>query len=426
MSNSEHHPSPSHANWFIGFVTLLFGPKMFTMLTTGFSSGFPLLLTGRTLKVWMREEGVDLTTIGLFAFVGLPYTLKFLWAPLLDRFIPTQLGRRRSWMMISQFALMLFIALMALINPAQSPLVLAIVCLCITFSSATQDIVLDAYRRERLNDEELGIGSSIFVWGYRIGMWVAAGLALILADTFSWPLIYLFLAAWMAVGLVTTLVITEPQTEVPPPQSLQEAVIGPFKEFFKRKEAILILSFILLYKLGDQMASDMVAPLVIDQGYTKTQMGTIISTFGMGILILGGLLGGMVVYKIGIIRSLVIFGILQMISTAGYALLAQTPNSILLLTVVVGFEDLSAGLGTTAYIAYMASVTNKKFTATQYALLTSMMGVPRVILGSSTGYLAETLGYSTFFISCALIAVPGLLLIYKIAQYHQPEEHIQS
>ncbi|GJL51821.1 MAG: AmpG family muropeptide MFS transporter [Nitrospirales bacterium] len=405
-------------HWLLDFVKLLVGPKMLVMLLTGFASGLPLLLTGSTLKFWLREEGLDLSTIGFFSLVGLPYTLKFLWAPFMDRFIPIDFGRRRSWMLISQIALLLTISAIALTNPLTHFPSVVFLCLLITFFSASQDIVLDAYRREALTDEELGIGSSIFIYGYRLGMLTSGALALFLADQdlFSWQDVYLIMGTCMLIGIFATWFAQEPTREYPLPASLQEAIVGPFVEFFSRPHAILILAFILLYKLGDSMGSEMISPLMVDLGISKTQYAMVVKLFGMIALIAGGLLGGLVIYRLGIIRSLWIFGILQMVSTAGFVVLAMAGNHVLVLTAVIAFETITSGLGQTAYVAFMASITNKRFTATQYALLTSLMGVPRVIAGSTTGILADWVGWEVFYAFCTFIALPGLLLIGRIAK----------
>jgi len=389
---------------------------MLVMVLTGFSSGLPLLLTGSTLKFWMREEGIELSTIGFFGLVGLPYTLKFLWAPLLDRIVPTFLGRRRGWMMVTQLCLFGAITSMGFVDPAHQLAWVALLCLFITFFSASQDIVLDAYRRERLKDKELGIGSSFFIYGYRMGMLVSGAFVLFLADqeSVSWHMAYVLMGVFMMVGIMTTWLAPEPRLDDPPPHSFREAMMGPFLEFFNRSRAIQILIFILLYKIGDSMASEMLSPLMVDLGVTKTQYAVIVKLFGMISLVAGGLLGGMVIYRLGIIPSLWVFGLLQMISTAGFSFLAMVGNSTPVLTAVIAFETITSGLGQTAYVAFMASMTNKRFTATQYALLTSLMGVPRVMAGSMTGILAEWMGWSVFYLFCTLAALPGLWLISKL------------
>jgi len=377
----------------------------------GFASGLPLLLTGSVLQAWMKDEGVDLGTIGLFALVGLPYTLKFLWAPLMDRFTPNSLGRRRGWLLIFQVLLISSLVALSLSEPALSPWWLAVAALLVTFFSASQDIVIDAYRREALADDEQGLGASLYVNGYRVGMLLASGGGLILADHMSFSQVYQLMAGFMLIGLATTLFAPEPEPAEGVPSTLREAVVQPFVEYFMRRDAMLILAFILLYKIGDTMASHMTTPFYLDIGFSKTEIGTVVKLFGFWATISGGLIGGLLVMRLGIFRALWLFGILQGVSTAGFAVLAQMGPSLAGLAAVITFENLSGGMGTAAYVAYMASLTNKKFTATQYALLSSLMGVPRVIAAAPTGFLADAMGWTAFFLFCAVIAVPGLLLL---------------
>jgi PAT family beta-lactamase induction signal transducer AmpG len=389
----------------------IFSARMLVALAMGFASGLPLLLTLSVLQAWMTEEGVDLGTIGLFALVQLPYTLKFLWAPVMDRYTLPFLGRRRGWLLVFQVLLMLAIIALGMTNPVASPLLVALCALLVTFFSASQDIVIDAYRREALADEELGLGSSLYVNGYRIGMLLAGGGGLILADVFSFQTVYLLLGLTMAIGVATTLLAPEPAQAEGVPRTLRAAVIEPFVEYFRRSEALWILAFILLYKIGDTMASAMTTPFYLDIGFTKTEIGAVVKLFGFWATILGGLLGGVLILRTGIYRALWIFGILQAVSTAGFAVLAQIGNEIAALAAVIAFENLSGGMGTAAYVAFMAAMTDKRFTATQYALLSSLMGVPRVLASAPTGYLAEGLGWFPFFALCALIAIPGLLIL---------------
>ncbi len=384
---------------------------MLVAFLMGFSCGVPLLLTGSVLQAWMRKEGVDLTVIGLFSLVGIPYTLKFLWSPVLDRFSPPLFGRRRGWLLLFQVLLMAAIIALGLTSPRHAPWLVAAVAFLVTFFSASQDIVVDAYRREDLSDNELGLGSSLYVNGYRVGMLLAGSGGLILADHIPFRLVYLLMAASLSVGVLTTLFCREPEVAEGTPTTFREAVVQPFVEYLARDGALLILLFILLYKIGDQMASTMTTPFYLDLGFTMTEIGTIAKLFGFWATILGGLLGGILLLRLGINRSLWIFGILQAVSTAGFSLLALLGNSLAGLAGVIAFENLTGGMGTAAYVAYMASITNRKFTATQYALLTSLMGIPRVLASAPTGYLAQQLGWASFFLFCTLAALPGLYLL---------------
>jgi MFS transporter, PAT family, beta-lactamase induction signal transducer AmpG len=395
----------------------IFSGRMLVALVMGFSCGMPLLLTITVLQAWMTEEGVDLTVIGLMALVGLPYTVKFFWAPFMDRYTLPFLGRRRGWLLTAQLALALAIAGVGLTDPAASPWLVAAAAFLVTFFSASQDIVVDAYRREDLSDDELGLGSSLYVNGYRLGMLLASGGGLILADYIPFPSVYLIMAGCMLPGVLTTLLAPEPPLPPGAPRRLREAVIDPLTEYFSREGALWVLAFILLYKIGDTMASAMTTPFYLDIGFSKTEIGAVVKLFGFWATVVGSLVGGVIMLRLGINRSLWIFGVLQGISTAGFALLARVGHSIPLLSGVIAFENLSGGMGTAAYVAFMASITNKRFTATQYALLSSLMGVPRVIASAPTGFLAKYVGWEGFFIACTLIALPGMLLLFKFAPW---------
>ena len=406
-----------HSHTYKTQLATIFSARMLVAFIMGFACGLPLLLTISLLQAWMQDEGVDLSVIGLMTLVGLPYTLKFIWAPLFDRYTLSFLGRRRGWLLMMQLALVLAIISLGFSNPVQHPWMLALAALLVTFFSASQDIIVDAYRREDLTDKELGLGSSLYINGYRMGMLLASGGGLILADYISFTGVYLVMAACMAPGIVTTLLAREPHPAEGIPQSLKEAVIQPLVEYFSRPEALWILAFILCYKIGDTMASAMTTPFYLEIGFSKTEIGAVVKLFGFWATIGGSLLGGVMMLQLGIPRSLWIFGILQALSTAGFAALAHMGYSIPGLSAVIAFENLSSGMGTAAYAAFMASITNKKFTATQYALLSSLMGIPRVLASAPTGYLAQGIGWIGFFITCTLMALPGLLLLHKIAPW---------
>ena len=389
----------------------LFTGRMLLAFVMGFSGGLPLLLTGSLLQAWMFDVNVDLGTIGLFALVGLPYTLKFVWAPLMDRYTPALLGRRRGWLFIWQLCLTVSIALLGFSNPSQLLWVTALAALLLSFFSASQDIVIDAYRRESLEDDEQGMGASLYVGGYRTGMLLATGGGLFLADHLAYHWVYLIMATAMSAGLVATLLAPEPDTAHGKPATLKEAVSAPFKEYFTRDYAIIILVFVFLYKVGDTMAGQMTTPLYLDLGFTKSEIAGIVKIFGFPITLAGTFVGGVLVMRLGIYKCLLWFGVLQSISTAGFIWLVSMGDSLFALTVVIAFENLSAGLGTAAYIGFIASLTDKRFTATQFALLTSFMGMPRVFAAAPTGYMVGTFGWSGFFLFCTLIAIPGILLI---------------
>lgn len=401
---------------------VIFSGRMLVTLVMGFSSGLPLLLTITVLQAWMTEEGVDLTLIGLMILVGLPYSLKFLWAPFLDRFTLPFLGRRRGWLLIAQIALILAIAGLGLTDPKNNPLIVAIAALLVTFFSASQDIVIDAYRREDLSDEELGLGSSLYVNGYRLGMLLAGGGGLIMADHVSFSLVYLIMAACMLPGILTTLLAREPVITVKTPQTMIEAVFNPLTEYFSRSGAVWMLAFILLYKIGDTMASAMTIPFYLDIGFSKTEIGAVVKLFGFWATIAGSLVGGVIMLRLGINRSLWVFGFLQALSTAGFAVLARIGHSVPVLSGVIAFENLSSGMGTAAFITFMARITNKKFTATQYALLTSLMAVPRTVASAPTGFFAKHMGWESFFVACTLIAIPGMLILLKFAPWKIRED----
>jgi PAT family beta-lactamase induction signal transducer AmpG len=385
----------------------------------------PYDLTKTVLKAWMSDAGVDLAVIGLFTLVGLPYALKFLWAPLLDRFTFSMMGRRRGWMLLFQLALMLAIIGMGASDPAGSPWMLAAAAFLVTFFSASQDIVVDAYRREDLAEAELGLGSSIYFYGYRIGMLVAGSGGMILSDQISFQMVYIILAACLLPGILTTFLTPEPPMVHGRPRNFRESVVEPFLEYFSRRGALWMLAFILMYKLGDNIAAAMTTPFYLDIGFSKTEIGAMVKLFGFWAISAGGLIGGIMMLKLGIYRCLWIFGILQAVSTAGFAVLAQLGDYLPGLAGVVVFENFSAGMGTAAFMAFMASLANQKFTATQYALLTSLMRIPDVGISSLSGFMAGHMGWFWFFVFCALCAIPGLLMLFKFAPWRQQQAAAQ-
>lgn len=390
----------------------VFSARMLIAAAMGFASGLPLLLTGSVLQAWLKDSGVDLASIGLFALVGLPYTLKFLWSPLFDRYALPGLGRRRGWLALMQACLAAALFALSLAHPSPESLAgVSIAALLVAFFSASQDIVIDAYRRESLSDIELGLGSAMYVNGYRVGMLLAGGGGLILADWLSFAQTYRLLAVVMALGIVITLIAREPPLPEGRPRSLTEAVILPFRDYFTRQGAWLALAFILLYKLGDTLASAMTTPFYLDLGYSKTEIGAVVKLFGFWATLAGATVGGMWILRIGLGSALWWFGLGQMASTFGFVLLAGAEPTIPALAAVIAIENFTGGLGTAAFVGFMGALTDRRFTATQYALLSSLMGVPRVLASAPTGWLAQALGWPGFFLLCVLIAIPGLVLL---------------
>jgi MFS transporter, PAT family, beta-lactamase induction signal transducer AmpG len=389
-------------------------PKMAALLLLGFSSGLPLLLTSKTLQAWMTTENVSLTTIGLFSLVALPYSLKFLWSPFLDRFIPPFMGRRRGWLLITQVALVVAIAAMSLQNPQQALQLLAVNALVIAFLSATQDIAVDAYRTDVLEELEMGAGAAVYVLGYRVALIITGALALILADRLPWPFVYLLMAGLMGVGILAAIFAPEPSLQDRPPATLSDAVILPFQEYFQRSgilQGVLILVFIVLYKLGDALVGNMSTPFLLQVGFTQTDVGAIQG--GMGILatIVGVLAGGAILSRIGINRSLWLFGGLQAVSNLVYFILAEIGRNYPFMVLAINVENFCAGLGTAAFVAFLMSLCNQRFSATQYALLSSLMAVSRDILVAPAGRLVEATSWPVFFLITLGAALPGLLLL---------------
>tara|TARA_B100001250_G_C19810334_1_gene795413 strand:+ start:2047 stop:3243 length:1197 start_codon:yes stop_codon:yes gene_type:complete len=396
---------------------------MLICIFQGFSSGMPLYVLIQLVPAWLRSEGIDLTTIGLFNLVMIPYAWKFIWAPLLDRYKLPFLGRRRGWSLISQIMLLASISSLGLINPSIQIQLAMWLVFATSFFSATQDIVLDAYRREILKDDELGIGNSIFINAYRISSLIPGSLALILSDFIPWSTVYPIVGSFMIVGIITTFCIPESSDENIAPDSIKEAIIDPFFEFFSRKggfkSALAIIIFMLLYKLGDSMATALATPFYIDLGFTLTEIGTVAKFSALWASIVGTIIGGLAMLKISINRALWLFGLVQIISILGFAILAKIGNSIPALFAVVSFEYLGVSLGTVALTAFIAKQTNLSFTATQFALLTSIMVIPRTFANASTGYIINSVGYFEFFLICTLAAVPGMLLLLIVAPWNK-------
>ena len=399
----------------------LFTRRMLICIFTGFSSGLPLFILISLIPAWLRSEQVDLKSIGLFALMQLPFTWKFLWSPFLDRYAFPLLGRRRGWMFATQILLLLSIPLFGLFHPSADLWSIAYLALVVAFFSASQDIVLDAYRREILSDAELGLGTSVHVNGYRLAGLVPGSLSLILADHLPWSSVFFITALFMLPGLIMTLLVQEPGAAGLRPKTLREAVVEPFHEFIRRagwRPALLVLAFIFLYKLGDSMATALATPFYLDMGFSKSEIGLIAKHAALWPAVIGGLLGGVWMLKIGINRGLWLFGVVQIVAILGFAALSQSPGNRLMLAGVIGFEALGVGLGTAAFVAFIARTTNPAYTATQFALFTSLAAVPRTVINSATGWVVEQTGWFYFFLLCTVLAVPGMLLLFKVAPWN--------
>ena len=401
----------------------LFNRRMLICIFTGFSSGLPLWLLINLLPAWLRSEQVDLTSIGLFALIQFPYTWKFLWSPLVDRYALPLLGRRRGWMLITQIALLVTIPLFGWLEPRLDLWTIAWLAATVAFFSASQDIVLDAYRRELLPDAELGLGNSIHVQAYRVASLVPGALALVLADHMAWRGVFEITALFMLPGIANTLLVAEPVRSRYAPRTLTEAVVEPFHEFLTRAgwlPALLILAFIFLYNLGASMATALATPFYLDMGFSKSEIGLIAKNAGLWASIAGGFLGGLWMIRIGINRALWIFGAVQLVSILGFALLAYAHRADrVLLALVIAFEALGVGLATAAFVAFIARTTDPRYTATQFALFTSLAVVPRTLVNASTGWLVEQIGWFDFFLLCTGLALPGMALLLRVAPWRE-------
>lgn len=405
--------------------------RMLICVLTGFSSGLPLYLLLNLVPAWLKTEGLSLKAIGAFALIQFPYTWKFVWSPFLDRYALPLLGRRRGWMGATQVLLLGAIAWLGTLSPtSELGMVIGLTTL-IAFLSATQDIVLDAYRRELLPEIELGIGNAIHVNAYKLAGLVPGSLSLVLADHLPWQQVFLVTALFMAPGLAMTLMVKEPVTASGAPRTLRDAVVEPFREFFGRhgvRSALVVLAFIFLYKLGDSLCTALATPFYLDMGFSKTEIGLIAKNAGLWPSVIGGLLGGLWMVKLGINRALWVFGVVQWVAIYGFAWLAwlgpaeSDAARLGVLAVVIGLEALGVGLGTTAFVAYMARTTHPAYTATQLALFTSLMAVPRTFINASAGWLVEAMGWYTFFLLCGVLAIPGMLLLVKVAPWHERPE----
>jgi len=406
---------------------------MMVVLLLGFSSGVPIMLLYKSLKISLRREGIDLSTIGYFGWVTLPYSFKFVWSPFLDRFVPLKMGRRRSWLLITQLGLVLGLIGLGLTDPAVSIPAIVAAAITVCFFSASQDIVIDAYRREILPNNELGVGAAIGVYGYRVAMLVASGFGLWIVDQSTWALsfqqMFFVMSAIMGVGLLTTWIASEPHLSDAPPSNMKQAIFDPFLEFFKKEGAIAILLLIILFKIGDAMVGSMLGPFYVDVGFSDAQIAAVTSGLGFLSTMAGLFVGGVILFRWGVgsrdggegcdpgegyYKPMLFFALLQAASTLSFIILTKTGADIYALSSVIFFEDFSSGMGTAALVAFMSSMTHRRFTATQYALFSSLDSLGRTFFSGYSGKIITWIGYEKFFIFGAVIAIPGMLLLLKM------------
>ena len=394
-----------------------FNRRISVVLFLGFSSGLPLALSGGTLQAWLTVEDVDIKTIGLFSLVGLPYTLKFLWAPLLDRFSVPLFGRRRGWIFVSQFILLILIFAMSLVSPVNSTLVFAFLAFGLAFASSSQDIVVDAYRAEVLREDERGLGAAVSVTGYRVAMLVSGALALILSEVLGWRSTYMFISVLMLLGITAVWLGPEPEVTGTQPKTMNEAVRGPLFEFFARDGAWMMLMLIILYKLGDAFAGSLTTSFLIrGVGFSVGEVGAINKGMGLAATIVGALFGGALMTRLGLYRSLLIFGVLQAVSNLSFMVLSIVGKSYVMLVFTIAFENLAGGMGTAAFVAFLMALCNHNYTATQFALLSALASLGRVFVGPASGFLVDEYGWLLFFLITFLAAIPGLILLWKMRE----------
>jgi PAT family beta-lactamase induction signal transducer AmpG len=410
----------------------LLNRRMLICVFTGFSSGLPLFILLNLLPAWLKTEGMSLTAIGAMTLVQMPYTWKFLWSPLLDRYALPLLGRRRGWMLATQIGLLVSVAAFGLLSPQADLGLVVLFSVAVAFLSATQDIVLDAYRRELLPEVELGLGNAVHVNAYRIAGLVPGSLSLILADHLPWLQVFAVTALFMLPGMAMTLLVREPAAARAAPKTLREAVVEPFHEFTSRKgwrEALYVLAFVFLYKLGDSMCTALATPFYLEMGFSKSDIGLVAKHAGLWPSVIGGLLGGLWMVRLGINRALWVFGVVQLVAILGFAWLAWLgpqasigANERVTLAIVIGIEALGVGLGTAAFVAFIARATHPAYTATQFALFTSLMAVPRTFINATTGWLVGQMGWFNFFLLCTVLALPGMLLLLRVAPWNERSE----
>lgn len=391
---------------------LLSSPHVWIMLFLGFSSGLPLALTGGTLQAWLTMEGLSLKAIGIFGLVALPYIYKFLWSPLMDRFVPPFLGRRRGWILLTQIGLVITIAWMSFVNPRVSPWLLASLALVTAFASASQDIAIDAYRTDILTEDERGLGSSMFLGGWRLGAMVSGGIALIIAEYIGWHITYLLLALCMLLSMIATMVAPKPAFDTFVPQSLTDAVILPFKDFFQRRYAIILLLFIIFYKLPDAFAASLMSTFLIRAiGFSLATVGSVFKVYGLIATLIGVFLGGLLLPKLKFFNSLLLFGLLQAFSNLIFISLIYFGKNYSILVLAISVENITGGMATVVFMAFLMALCDHHYTATQYALFSALAALGRVLLGPFAGWTAQNFGWITYYLTSLGLVIPGLLIL---------------
>lgn len=414
----------------VSLLRTIFSTKMLICMFTGLASGLPFYLLIQLLPAWLTSEGLDIKAIGAFSLTQLPYIFKFVWAPFMDNISLFGMGRRRGWMFLSQIILLFFIAILGYFSPTLNIWFIATLCFIIALFSATQDIALDAFRQEILSDAELGLGNSIHINVYRLASLVPGSLSLILSHFLPWSSVFMVTALFMLPVIIITLLIKEPiNKQIPKSHNFEDIIINPFLEFIKRKgvkSAMIILAFIFLYKLGDSMATSLATTFYMKMGFSLPDIGLIAKNAQLWPGILGGIMGGILMIKIGINRALWYFGFVQVFSILGFAWLSiEGPfNDIgvsekMMLAIVISVESLGVGLGSAAFVAFIAKTTNPLYTATQFALFSSIASIPRTLINSTTGIMVEYLGWTNFFGLCTLLAIPGMVLLLKVAPWNK-------
>jgi PAT family beta-lactamase induction signal transducer AmpG len=393
--------------------TTVSGRRLAEMALLGFASGLPLALTASTMQAWLTVSNVDIKKIGLFNQVQIPYTLKFMWSPLVDRYPILGLGRRRGWMLLSQLSLIVAIVVMGMLSPAEHLPLIAVAALAVAFFSATQDVAVDAYRTDSLKERERGIGTGVFISGYRVAMLTSGALALIIAASIGWRYTYWLMAALMVVGILTTLSAREPDANGQQPHTLRAALVEPFMDYFSRQGAMAMLVLVLLYKLGDALAGSLSTTFFIRElGFTMQEVGLINKVLGLAATIVGAIAGGLWMTRMRLYPALMGFGILQALTNLGFWALSLSGKSYLGMAAVVALENLAGGMGASAATALLMALCNARYSATQFALLSALAAVGRILIGARSGYMVEAWGWPHFFLVTFAAAVPGLVVLY--------------